>query len=506
MKKLILLFIGVVAMPSMFAQDITDAVRYSNDDVQGTARFRSMSGAFGALGGDMSAVSINPAGSAVFNRGHASISLSNLDTENSTEYFGTRNSTSDSNFDLNQGGGAFVFNNTNPDSPVKKFVLGISYEQMANYDDSFFASGSNDRSIDSYFLAQAQGLRLDEISRFEGESYTAAYGDIGATFGFPHQQAFLGFESYILEPEDINNDANTVYFSNIAPGSFNQEYSYISDGYNGKFTVNAAVQYQDNLYLGLNLNSHFINYNRSTYLFEGNSNLGSFINEVGFENNLSVVGNGFSFQLGGIAKVNEMVRLGFTYDSPTWYTISEETTQYLATIADDNGSNLSTILDPRIVNIFPDYKLQSPAKITGSIALVFEKKGLISFDYSRKDYGNTKFKPESDSYFITQNNIINSNLKAANTYRIGAELRHNQFSFRGGYKMQESPYEDENFYGDLTGFSLGIGYSFGNAKLDLAYENSERSINHQLYNIGLTDATKIDTKNDDITLSLSFSL
>jgi hypothetical protein len=506
MKKLFLLFIGVVSMPSMFAQDISDAVRYSNDDIKGTARFRSMSGAFGALGGDMSAVSINPAGSAVFNIGHASISLSNMDSENSVNYLGNRNLSSDSNFDLNQGGGAFVFNNSNPDSSIRKFVLGISYEQTSNFDNSFFASGTNNQSIDSYFLAHAQGLRLDEISAFDGESITSAYGDIGATFGYPHQQAFLGFESYILEPEDIADDANTVYFSNIAPGTFNQEYSFISEGYNGKFTVNAAIQYQDNIYLGINLNSHFINYKRSTYLFEGNTNEGSYITEVGFENNLNVVGDGFSFQLGGIAKLNDMVRIGFSYDSPVWYTISEETTQYLATIIDDDGSDLSTILDPRIVNVFPEYKLHSPAKVTGSIAFVFEKKGLISFDYSRKDFGNAKFKPESDSYFTNLNNQINSNLKAANTYRIGAELRHNQFSFRGGYKMQESPYEDEDFYGDLTGFSLGVGYSFGNAKLDLAYENSERSISHQLYNVGLTDSAKIDAKNNDITLSLSFSL
>ena len=67
MKKLLILFIGVFSMPMLNAQDISDALRYSTGDVQGTARFRAMSGAFGALGGDMSAFSINPAGSAIFN-------------------------------------------------------------------------------------------------------------------------------------------------------------------------------------------------------------------------------------------------------------------------------------------------------------------------------------------------------------------------------------------------------------------------------------------------------
>ena len=48
------------------AQDINDALRYANAEVQGSARFRALSGAFGALGGDLSAISINPAGSAIF--------------------------------------------------------------------------------------------------------------------------------------------------------------------------------------------------------------------------------------------------------------------------------------------------------------------------------------------------------------------------------------------------------------------------------------------------------
>ena len=506
MKKLSILFLGMILMPSMYAQDIFDAVRYSTDQVKGTARFKSMSGAFGALGGDMSAVSINPAGSAIFNNSHASLSVSNFDTDNTTTYFGNTNGTNNSNFEFSQAGGAFVFKNTNENSPWGKLVIGLSYEQTGNFDDSFFASGVNTRSIDSYFLQQAQGLRLDQISLFEGETVTDAYGDIGATFGYPHQQAFLGFESFILEPEDILDDANTVYFSNIAPGTFNQEYSLASTGYNGKFTVNAAVQHKDNISLGINLNSHFINYNRSTYLFEGNDNPGSIVREVGFENNLATTGRGFSFQLGGIAKLNDILRVGLTYDSPVWYTISEETTQYLATIRESGSETITTILDPRVVNIFPDYRLQTPANITASAALVFGKKGLISFDYSRKDFGNTKFKPESDANFAAQNNAINDLLTAANTYRIGGELRHKQFSFRGGYRLSESPFKDDTFYGDLEGYSLGIGYSFGKTKIDLAYENSERTINHQLYSIGLTDTARVDTDNSEVTLSLSFTL
>ena len=58
-----------------FSQNISDGLNYSSNSLDGTARFNSMSGAFGALGGDLSAIAINPAGSAVFNNGHFSISF-----------------------------------------------------------------------------------------------------------------------------------------------------------------------------------------------------------------------------------------------------------------------------------------------------------------------------------------------------------------------------------------------------------------------------------------------
>ena len=51
MKKLILILVGVVSMANSYSQNLTDALRYSTGETQGTARFKSMSGAFGALGG-----------------------------------------------------------------------------------------------------------------------------------------------------------------------------------------------------------------------------------------------------------------------------------------------------------------------------------------------------------------------------------------------------------------------------------------------------------------------
>lgn len=507
MKKLSLLFIAALTMSSMSGQDISDALRYSQDEIQGTARFRSMGGAFGALGGDMSAVSINPAGSSIFMKSHASISISNLSTKNDITYFNGVNASSVSKFDLNQIGAAFVFTNTNANSPWRKFTLGVAYDKISNFDNAWTIRGvnTNSQSIGDYFLGYAQGLRLDQISALDDVSLSRAYSEINKAYGFGNQQGFLGFESYIVEPNS-DDDSNTSYSSNIVGNNFDQEYTYAATGYNGKFSFNAATQYGDNFYFGLNLNSHFINYDKFTDLYETNANAGSLVQDVRFQNGISTIGSGFSFQVGAIAKINEALRVGLSYNSPTWYTISDETTQYLGTVRNENGSDLTQIIDPFVVNVFPDYKLQTPGKITGSLAYIFSNKGLISFDYSRKDYGNTKFKPTSDTYFSSQNGIMNDVLKNASTYRIGAEYRIKQISLRGGYRLEESPYEKDSFYGDLNGYALGFGYNFGNLNLDLAYEHSQRAYNQQLYTVGLTDAAQIDSKVNNVTLTLGFTL
>ncbi|WP_346883115.1 outer membrane protein transport protein [uncultured Algibacter sp.] len=509
MKKLNLLFIAVFSMSSIYAQDISDALRFSQSEIQGTARFRALSGAFGALGGDLSAVSLNPASSAVFTRSHASVTGSSLGIKNKTQYFDGTNNNNDSDFGINQLGAVFVFESNN--SSWRKITLAVNYDKTNGFDENWRAEGLNtnddgqfSNSIASYFFDFADGLRLDEISARPTESLSDAYFDIGSSFGFANQQAFLGFESFILEPENPGDDANTLYTSNVSSGNFNQDYNYASTGYNGKITFNIAAQYEDNLYIGLNLNSHFISYDRSTLLFENNSNAGSIINNIEFENNLSTVGSGFSFQLGGIMKLSPEFRVGLTYDSPTWYTIEEETSQFLATDGNDSGTNITQIINPNEINIFPRYKIQTPANITGSLAYIFGKQGLISFDYSKKDYSNTKLRPDSD--FNDLNDGISDVLTDASTYKIGAEYKHKQLSFRGGYRFEESPYADGVTVGDLNGYSLGIGCNFGNTKLDLTYDQSERSFETPLFNQGLIETANIDRKNSNITLSLSFNL
>ena len=85
MKKVFFAFIAIFSM-TMKAQNITDAVRYSMTDLNGTARYRAMSGAFGALGGDLSSLNVNPAGSAVFLNSTASFTLNIENSDLEVDY------------------------------------------------------------------------------------------------------------------------------------------------------------------------------------------------------------------------------------------------------------------------------------------------------------------------------------------------------------------------------------------------------------------------------------
>ena len=505
MKKVCLFILITIFSQTHNAQDVTDALRYGMSEVQGTARFRAMGGAFGALGGDLSAVGINPASSVIFNESSGAFTLAVSGNNNDVSYGNGLTSSDNSIFNLAQGGGVFVYANTNPNSKWSKFSLGVNYDRTSNFDDNWTANGISDTTIAEYFNGFAQGLRLDEISALPGESLSDAYADIGGVFGFGHQQAFLGFESFILEP-DMNTDDNTSYFNNVQGGNYRQNYSLNSTGYNGKMAFNFATQYDERISLGVNVNAHFINYERVTVFDERNSNQNSLVTDVGFDNTLFTTGTGVSFQLGSIIKVTDAFRVGLTYDSPTWYRINEETSQFLQTTVD--GFSSPIVISPSFTNIFPEYRLRTPGKISGSLAYVFGDKGLISFDYSRKDFGNTEFRPVNDAFFAFQNNEISTLLGVANSYRIGGEYRINQLSLRAGYRIEGSPYADESFFGDLTAYSLGVGYRFGNLSFDIAFTQAQRETNNFLFSNAPTfrESANLDTRLTDVVFTMAFGI
>lgn len=501
MKKILPLLIAGLSFSAQ-SQEIQDAMRYAQDNITGTARFRAMSGAFGALGGDLSSININPAGSAIFANSQVGATLSNYNSHNTVGYFGTNVRENDNTIDLNQGGGVYVLKGEELKSnDWKKITFAIDYENMSNFDDTWHAAGTNPaNSIANYFLAYANGgavpLNLLQNSFYEELSYADA-------------QAFLGYQGYVINPVSETGN-NSQYVSNVpGGGNYYQEKAFVSTGYNGKVAFNVAAQYKDWLYIGLSLNSHFNDYRQSTAFYEENPqafDTGG-LQRMRFDNDIYTYGSGFSFQLGAIAKVTKDLRLGLAYQSPTWYRLNDELSQSLSsvTIAPDSSQPTTTIVDPNVIMIYDTYKLQTPGKWTGSMAYVFGKYGLISIDASMKDYGNTQFSPGQD--FISVNNDM-ENLLDSNAFevRVGGEHRIKNLSIRGGFRWEESPYKNNSTMGDLHGFSGGLGYNFGEFKIDLAFSHSRQIMRQGMFSPVFNDYPTVDKVTNNISATFLYEL
>ena len=486
-------------------QSIEDALRYSLDDVQGTARHAAMSGAFGALGADLTATSLNPAASAVFNTNALAISGRNTSNSQDLDYFGTTGSSEFSSFRLEQIGGIFIVDNYDISSDWTKFSFGVVYDRMSNFDNDWVASGVNpDTSVGSFFLANAQGKRLDQISAFENESITEAYAAIGSSYGYEYQQAFLGYESFIIDPV-VFDDANTSYVLNVNGDSYSQRYVSSTRGYKGKVAFNFATMYKDFLSVGINLNSNFVRYDDFKRLDEVVIGSTGTTNSIDFRETLATTGGGFSVQVGAIAKVTSSLRLGLNYHSPTWFYLTDRTTQSVGTIRIEDGEEVPIVINPLIVNYFPTYRLNTPGSFGASAAYVFGGTALLSFDYNYKDYSQMRYSPGIDDFFAEQNTIISNTFKGASTFRVGGEYRIYQVSLRGGYRFEQSPYKDTEFFGDLEGYSFGLGYNFGGVKLDGAFTQSRRDFQDRLYNVGLTDTVQIRNVISNFIFTLSFA-
>ncbi|TVZ51814.1 outer membrane protein transport protein [Dokdonia sp. Hel_I_53] len=510
MKKIIFLIV-VMTTGASFAQTISEALQYSSVNVTGTARYRAMNGAFGALGGDLSAIGDNPASSAVFTNGTATFTLASDHLENEASYFGGNTIVSNTDTAINQLGGVFILDGTSG-TKWNKITLGFNYDRTSNFNNQYIAQGFNLNSISEYFAIYAQGVPLSDLETRENESIAQLYQFLGEDQGYGSQQALLGFQSYILEPTSYDSN-NTTYGVNTVGTVYDQEYTSLSSGSNGKASFNIAAQYGDDLYLGINLNSHFLDTNRSTVLFESNNagappaNEGfTNVTDIRFENNLRTLGSGFSFQVGAISKFNDNIRLGFTYESPTWYTISEENTQRLSTTSIDDLGIFTTQINPEVVNVYQDYEIKTPGKYTSSVAYVFGSQGLISFDYSYRDMTNLRFRPERDPFFNSKNNEINDILRAVNTFKLGAEMRSNKWSYRAGGRYETSPYHNQNLLGATYGYSAGLGYNFGQIKIDVAYDQFFQDSAERLYSVGLIDRAQINKTNSSLVGTLTLSL
>lgn len=389
---------------------------FSKENISGTARYNAMSGAFGALGGDLSAMEINPAGAAVFLKSEFAISLNNRNTKTMVGFYGNNTQFENDFTNLSQAGGVFVFRGYGNSSEWSNIALGFNYSIANDFENLWIAEGNSGYSPLTDFY----------------------------------------------DPDVVYGVAENQYFENF------------TDGKNSKYSFTFAAQHNDNLYLGAAINTYDVEFYQRTLTEEYNNDGNNNTLDVSSQQELLTYGNGVSFNFGAILKPNENLRLGLAYQTPVWYTLSEDFVEY-----DEDVYKNDVLFDTEYsgLNAF-DYKMRTPSKLTASFAYIFSGNGLVSVDYSLKNYSNIKL---SNSDFVSENQAFKSNMENAGELRIGTEWRFDNFSVRAGYHYENSPYKSSVSSDNLGGFSLGAGYKFRGGKFDLAYQKSGNTAPYNFY-------------------------
>ena len=178
-------------------------VLFSKENINGTARFNAMSGAFGALGGDLSAIETNPAGAAVFLMSEFALSLNFSNSETLTSYYGNSEISENDLTNLSQAGGVFVFKGYSNNSSWGKVALGFNFSIANDFENLWFASGNS---------------------------------------GFAPITDFYDSDPVVY----INSDGQ--YFENL------------TEGRNNKYTFTFASEYNENLYVGASISTYDVDY------------------------------------------------------------------------------------------------------------------------------------------------------------------------------------------------------------------------------------------------------
>ena len=528
MKKNIIAIGFCLAGSFVFAQNLTDGLRYSMEGLNGTSRFNAMSGAFSSLGGDLSAVALNPAGTSIFTRSEMSVTLSGVNSKNDAN----GRSTISSDFLLSQFGVAFPI--TIGEEGWKNIAFAFNYQKTHNFDanDLNYTYRNNGANLGDFFLDKANGIEQQNLmlQKYGADKKPSRlwrlddlYSEYGIAKRFPPEKlryALLGYEAKLVRPRDVRSEINpsmkddeanavkyaTIYRKNISEGTTTiQNVEQYTEGGVNKYNFNFAGRY-DFISFGINLNSHSVDYRVvNKYREDYVDNTASDIRSALYQNELRTVGSGFSLQLGAIAEVATGLRIGLTYASPTWYTLQDEMSQSLSTRT-LNGTTNS--VNPNVVVVYEKYYFRTPGSWTVGASWVWNKQLILSADYMYKGYGNMRFPSGLES----ENAIIQNTLGDTNSLRFGAEYRlplskTNHLFLRGGYRYEQSPYKTEyKPIGDLTGFSTGLGVSISNMRFDLSYDRATRAYHPQIFESILTDTPQVDNTLQNILLSFSLKL
>ncbi|WP_421918663.1 OmpP1/FadL family transporter [Marinifilum sp.] len=494
MKRFYYIFILIMISGSLSAQSIDDALRFSKHNYSGTARSLSMGGAFGALGGDFSSLSINPAGIAVYRSSEFTFtpSLELVKSSNSGE-------TNDKySFTIgNIGYVASMVPRLAPEKGVQNFNFAIGYNRVANFNrEGFVMTMESPSSRLDYWSQKAQGRNPDLDP-----------GDPNGLYEFEER---LAYDVYLLSP-----DESLRYFTPFYENDVMDQMQYIDEkGYIGEYIIAGGFNVSHKFYLGASIGIQDVYYKSNTtyietiYGLDGNIIPNeSALEEFTFREFLKTSGAGVNFKIGAILRPVKNLRLGIAIHTPTYYNLDERYESFMSSQFTPDMNNQLEF--PEDGNAYHDkysefvarsnFDLETPFRAILSGAYLLGKRAIISVDYEMIDYSNNEF---DDNDYRDLNQRISESYSSTHNLRIGGELRVNpNFSLRGGYAKIGDPYKgsiDESY----EAYSGGLGFKQNNFFFDLGYQFREYDEDYVFY--PESDIVTLNNKNHQVRMTFGF--
>ncbi|MCD8262962.1 MAG: outer membrane protein transport protein [Tannerellaceae bacterium] len=469
---------------ALFSQSQLDAYKFAQSDLNGTARYLGMGGAFGALGGDISAMHTNPAGLAVYKSSEVVTTLSLSGFTGKTNWYGNKLSENRTRLSFDNMAYVGYFPTSNSDG-LTSWNVGFSYNKVKNFRRSYrmAARGNSDFSITDYMANRAtlEGVSVSQLTA--SNAYNSGIDWL----------SILGHSVGAIEP--YNNGSG--YYSAFGQQNSDGWENYLLDdsqlevhesGAIDQYNISFGLNFSDVVLFGASLAVTDINYNYSSYYSEDFAHEGNYFD---LANGLSTDGTGYGFNLGVIFRPADFLRLGVAYTSPTWYKMTDYyygDADIFLTYIDEGQQETVDNFKGTPDGAASKYEYRSPDKFLFSIAGVIGNKALVSVDYELVNYKNMKNYYENGVANDFANENIRSTFGIGNTIRAGVEYKFTpRLAGRLGGAWSMSPVKSDWKNGDIevltvgtiphytfdrgiSNYTVGLGYRFTpNFYTDIAY-------------------------------------
>lgn len=477
MKKNLLFIIAILTCAQLSAQGGYEGFRFSSNELTGTARGQAMGGAFGALGGDPTGITLNPGGLGIYRSsevtGTINLGTSNIESTPDALWEGPSIGKNKSVFNFNNLSLVGYFPTGNNEG-ARTVNFSFVYNRLKDFNRKYTSSSSvMGNSITDYMALTAEGFKKSEIT--ETNRYNPYFES--NIFWLP----ILGLNGNFISP--LSNTEYTSYFptaNNTASGNLNVWESGKIESYDFSLGTN----FSNELFLGATASLTNIEYKMESIHEETFKQGGA----IGLENHLRTEGYGYQLKLGAIWVPTDFLRFGLSFHSPTWYNLTDTYKAY----TDHSLEGTASTPTGRY-----EYRFNTPSTWIISGALLIATDAILSLDYEVRDYRAMDYRNENnilDNFASSQNYFIDSDYRVASTIRIGAEYKFTpQLSVRLGGAFMQNPYEEsyrkgekeEIIYGTATNYTIqgdatyataGFGYRFTpQIYLDIAFIYKEQT-------------------------------